>query len=675
MEERKLNFNAPLMSVRRFSKAASSLAKVNEKKAENSHFSRRSTFLVSRPQFNLDQVTEPVAVPFHWEQIPGRAKNDSGSASPEVQLPQLPERTCSTPRISFGRALDVNRYSLEMETCHQNGCEASSSNAIVVRLESTKASDVRSLASENDEDDDDFSDARETLSLTGSFSVNNCSVSGISGCNGPMVKPSGTFRTDPQTRDFMMSRFLPAAKAMVLEPAKYSLKKKLVAVEQPRQVKKVMSENRRMSPIKRLESTLLLQYGKDEVHGVDEVDEESDSVDDEYDNSGNISARGCGLIPNICFKNSLGLLNPVPGLRIRTEGPMSVTNKVGGSSRTMHHSHSQKTNKHAWDAAYKQKSEAAVGSPKLPEVKDKWMGESKHFPSSTDPQMRGRSSPFRHSRAASPFRNEASQSPYRKQSLVVPKEVDIISKSKEDTDFHDTSSIQATKHGVDMATTLIEKTLYIDTASVAEANSPFNSTHLDGEKKSDRPSGKNETAFETRVMEESTIVEPSFLEIKCLTLVEEGRLEREAAESKSQYAIDDGPNVGTGLYKEDHTGYANLGTADEEDYSKANYQLVKVEDPASAIVTSVISSQPPPLPKSPSESWLWRTLPSVSSKKLLAGSNLGNKFYQKPQSPRTSVSTKWETIVKSSNLRHDHVRYSEELIPRVSQHSTTENFK
>ncbi|XP_038894811.1 uncharacterized protein LOC120083223 [Benincasa hispida] len=675
MEERKLNFNAPLMSVRRFSKAASSLAKVNEKKSENSHFSRRSTFPVSRPQFNLDQVTEPVAVPFHWEQIPGRAKNDSGSASPEVQLPHPPERTCSTPRLSF------NKYSLEMEACHQDECEASSSSAIVVRLESTKARDARSLASENDDndddddDDDDFSDARETLSLTGSFSVNNCSVSGISGCNGPMVKPSGTFRTDPQTRDFMMSRFLPAAKAMVLEPAKYSLKKKLVAVEQPRHVKKVMSENRRTSPIKQLESTLLLQYGEDEVHGVDEVDEESDSVDDEYDNSGNISARGCGLIPNICFKNSLGLLNPVPGMRIRTDASVSLNNKVGGSSRTMHHSHSQKINKHAWDAAYKQKSEAAVGSPKLPEVKDKWTGESKHFPSSTDVQMRGRSSPFRYSRAASPFRSEASRPTCRKQPVVVPKEVDIISRSKGDIDFHDTPSIRATKHGVDMASTLIEKILYIDTASVAETNSPFNSTHLDDEKKSDRSSGKNETAFEARVMEESTTVEPSFLEIKCLTLVEEGRLEREAAESKMKDAIDDGPNVGHELYIEDHAGYANLGTADEEDYSKANYQLVKVEDPANAIVTSVISSQPPPLPKSPSESWLWRTLPSVSSKKLLAGSNLGSKFYQKPQSPRTSASTKWETIVKSSNLHHDHVRYSEELIPRVSQHSTTENFK
>lgn len=342
MEERKLNFNAPLMSVRRFAKASSSLAKLKEKKSEDSQLSRRSTFPVSRPQFNLDQVTEPVAVPFYWEQIPGRAKNDSGSASPEVQLPQPPERTCSTPRRSFGRTFDVKKHSSEMEACDRNECEAHSSNAIVVRLDSTIASDARSLASEyDDDDDDDFSDACETLSLTGSFSTNNCSVSGLSGYNGPMVKPSGTFRTDPQTRDFMMSRFLPAAKAMVLEPSKYSLKKQLVAVEQPRQVKKVTSENRRMSPLKRQEPTLLLQH-QDEVHEVEEADEESDSVDDEYDNSGNISARGCGLIPNICFKNSLGLLNHVPGMRIRTEAPMSITNKVGGSSRT---SHSQKINK------------------------------------------------------------------------------------------------------------------------------------------------------------------------------------------------------------------------------------------------------------------------------------------------------------------------------------------
>ncbi|XP_022994212.1 uncharacterized protein LOC111490016 [Cucurbita maxima] len=647
MEERKLNFNVPLMSVRRFSKASSSLVEVNEKKPEDSQPSRRSSFRVSRPPFNLEEVTEPVAVPFHWEQIPGRAKNGCGSASPE-KLPQLPpERTCSSPRLSFGRAL-------EMEACYQNECEANSSNAVVVRLESTKASETRSLVSEND--DDDLSDARETKSLTGSFSINNCSVSGLSGYNGR------TFRTDPQTRDFMMSRFLPAAKAMVLEPPKYSLKKQPIAVEQPRQVKTIPSENRRMSPLKQLESALLLRYCRDEVH---EVDGESDSVDDEYDNPGNISARGCGLIPNICFKNALGFLSPVPGMRIRTESPISITNEVRESSRTMHHSHSQKINKHAWDAA---------GSPKLQEVKNKWIGEPKHFPSSTDLQMRGRSSPFRHSRTASPFRNEASWSPSRKQSFVAPKDVETISNFKGNTNFRDRQSIQATKHGVDTASALIEKTLYIDAASVVELTPPLNSSLLDANEMVDHASRNNETTIETRVTEETITVEPSFPEVKCLTLIEDGKLQREAAESTNKDAIDNDSKMGHGLYKEDLSGYSNVGSADQDEYSTSNFQLVKVEDPASVEVTSVISSQPPPLPKSPYKSWLWCTLPSVSSKKLLAGSNLGNRLYHKLQCPRTSASTKWETIVKSTNLHHDHVQYSEELNPPVSQHSTTENF-
>lgn len=60
----------------------------------------------------------------------------------------------------------------------------------------------------------------------------------------------------------------------------------------------------------------------------------------------------------------------------------------------------------------------------------------------------------------------------------------------------------------------------------------------------------------------------------------------------------------------------------------------------------------PPRLKSPSESWLDRALPSVPS---------GSPFTPKKQSPRLSSSyeTKWETIVRSSNLHHDHVRYSE----------------
>lgn len=55
--------------------------------------------------------------------------------------------------------------------------------------------------------------------------------------------------------------------------------------------------------------------------------------------------------------------------------------------------------------------------------------------------------------------------------------------------------------------------------------------------------------------------------------------------------------------------------------------------------------------KSPSQSWLHRTLPSVLS---------GSPFTPKKQSPRlSSYESKWETIVRSSNSHHDRVRYSE----------------
>jgi hypothetical protein len=68
----------------------------------------------------------------------------------------------------------------------------------------------------------------------------------------------------------------------------------------------------------------------------------------------------------------------------------------------------------------------------------------------------------------------------------------------------------------------------------------------------------------------------------------------------------------------------------------------------------------PPLPKSPSESWLKRTLPTISSRNLPSRSSLGmhNKT-RNPPSKTTSLDSNWETIVKTSNVRHGHLRFSE----------------
>ncbi|CAN7002152.1 unnamed protein product [Brassica oleracea var. botrytis] len=77
-----------------------------------------------------------------------------------------------------------------------------------------------------------------------------------------------------------------------------------------------------------------------------------------------------------------------------------------------------------------------------------------------------------------------------------------------------------------------------------------------------------------------------------------------------------------------------------------------------------ISVSQPPLPKTPSESWLCRALPRSSTVStvvpgqlpvLLSGQDTGLRKMMDQKS------IKWETIVKTSYKHHDNVRYSEEL--------------
>lgn len=69
---------------------------------------------------------------------------------------------------------------------------------------------------------------------------------------------------------------------------------------------------------------------------------------------------------------------------------------------------------------------------------------------------------------------------------------------------------------------------------------------------------------------------------------------------------------------------------------------------------------PPPLPNSPSESWLKRTLPAVSSKHMSLRSTLGMHAYPRVQASKLdSPDLTWETIVKTSNVQHGNLRFSE----------------
>ncbi|QHO14708.1 hypothetical protein HN51_030243 [Arachis hypogaea] len=94
-----------------------------------------------------------------------------------------------------------------------------------------------------------------------------------------------------------------------------------------------------------------------------------------------------------------------------------------------------------------------------------------------------------------------------------------------------------------------------------------------------------------------------------------------------------------------------------DDSMMNNQQIVLAESPL-----------PPPLPKSPSESWLWKALPLVSAKNSFLHLNQSNAKRQDSNTASSNI-IKWETIVKTSNLHHDHVRYTQELITHnKSQH-------
>lgn len=149
---------------------------------------------------------------------------------------------------------------------------------------------------EDDDDGDVFTDALDTLSLKHSIS----SV--------VEAMPS----EDSQPRDYMMNRFLPAAKSMTVEQQQqpqYALKRQPLSFmsEPMRQIRDIVPDERRATP-KRYESCIT---PPSYYHGIDDEDSEEDSSDDD-ETSEYLSKRGCGMMsPQICLKNSLGMLSSV----------------------------------------------------------------------------------------------------------------------------------------------------------------------------------------------------------------------------------------------------------------------------------------------------------------------------------------------------------------------------
>ncbi|PRQ21741.1 hypothetical protein RchiOBHm_Chr7g0242591 [Rosa chinensis] len=173
-------------------------------------------------------------VPFIWEQIPGRPKDESIPKNQDLEgplvAPKLPPR-----RVSKFKKQGLDKGAKGTTAAQsQTGNELSSAQTISALERKVATKDERSKEGKeertsSEDGDETYLDALDAFSRTESAYMNRS----VSGLDGPDIIPSGTFSTDPQIRDFMMGRFLPAAKAMASETPHNAPRKQQVAREQP----------------------------------------------------------------------------------------------------------------------------------------------------------------------------------------------------------------------------------------------------------------------------------------------------------------------------------------------------------------------------------------------------------------------------------------------------------
>lgn len=276
----------------------------------------------------------------------------------------------------------------------------------------------------------------------------------------------------------------------------------------------------------------------------------------------------------------------------------------------------------AWDAIYKSKSSSRAASPDKQEVRRKWASESNRFNYSGELMQPGRLSPFRRSRAAAAGVSPCRSKPH---SPFCGAENNHSGKLKFQNIGH--VNIQEMLSQEAKKGSTVEKTLYIDTASTvklssANSSSVYNSVVEDLDKKRGKP---------------------NLLSVKSSQQTK--RLEALEGQDMLNSKV-----PGSADFSSTLTNMLHIRSQEDkaiEDLNINNRQIVVAEN-------SGLSPLPPPLPKSPSESWLWRALPLVSVKNTFLHSNA-----KRQDSNTTCGNSKWETIVKTSNLHHDHVRYSQ----------------
>lgn len=323
-----------------------------------------------------------------------------------------------------------------------------------------------------------------------------------------------------------------------------------------------------------------------------------------------------------------------------------------------------------WEAVYKNKLLRGMQPPVSNDDGSKPTSESNQLMCWSDSQTLDGSSPCWHSAGdgITPHRNEVPQSP-----LKYCKADGLTMYGEGHNDEEEMLSHQSSRQGSCSSSPAIEKTLYIDSVHMLEtSNSRSSSSDIKElmsytEKDSELLVG-NERFHKSRFLLDG-LGESN--QVKCFKERDPLLPKIFDTSESNPLSCSKGSILGVSMDNGESLRH-HYGLVQEAKSLECSKVLINRsfgidwpqpldEDQGNSYDISLQSALPPPLPKSPSESWLCRTLPSVSSMNPSSRSYLGVQFGSKKQLLKEPlIDSKWETIVKTSNAQ---LRFSEVISP------------
>jgi hypothetical protein len=191
MEDKKLDFNQPLLSVRRVSSTAVYSQAENKRKTDNS-LPKIPPLPVYKSELKSGPVSNPGTVPFNWEKTPGKPKDERKARTPTREQPH------TGPKLPPGRFPNVKQQDWDKDSKTMTITQYKPENFLpksqnissldknVNKYESSKEKMEVKEGSGSEDGDEAYLDALDTISRSESFSM-NCSISGLSSLDAPDV--------------------------------------------------------------------------------------------------------------------------------------------------------------------------------------------------------------------------------------------------------------------------------------------------------------------------------------------------------------------------------------------------------------------------------------------------------------------------------------------------------